>query len=140
MGDAFDRLSMALASGASRRAALAGLLASAAALPLTASGRRRRKRTKKFKKYHDFCRTWCGDRFMDGSNEFGQCVAKAKEGKGACYAEGPGHFCLSLAHCSEHQVCCPFFFSGDPVTEGECCASNEQCAAPNATAFICTLT
>ena len=137
MGEAFDRLSMALASGASRRSALAGLLASAAALPLTASGRRRHNRTKGFKKYLDFCRTWCGRRFMVGSSEFAQCVAKAKEGKGACYTEGPGHFCLSLAHCGKEEVCCPFFFSGDPVTQGECCAATEQCSALNGTALIC---
>jgi hypothetical protein len=136
MGEAIDQLAMALASGTSRRAALAGVLAGATSLPWTAAGRRRH-RNKKFKKYLGHCRIWCGHRFPAGSSELAQCIAKAKDGKGACFAEGPGHFCLALAHCGKHQVCCPFFLTGDPVTDGECCAAANQCAAPNGTAFVC---
>ncbi len=141
MSDILDGISKALASGASRRAALGGALAGAAStLPWMADAKRRnRNKSKKFKKLLRFCQDWCGSQFMQGTPEFTNCVKKAKEGKGPCYSateQGPGHFCTKVQPCGK-KTCCPNTTVG-PVTEGECCDKGEACMAANGTFVFCS--
>ncbi|MFN8591224.1 MAG: hypothetical protein U0031_07130 [Thermomicrobiales bacterium] len=120
MGSLIDDVSKALASGTSRRAALGALLAgSAASLPWSSEASNQKKR-RRFKKYLEYCKQWCGFRNMVGTKQYEECVKKAKNGKGACYRTGPGRFCLDK-DCPEGTICCPDFVGGDPVTSGECC-------------------
>lgn len=140
MGETIDRLAKGLASGSSRRTALASLLTgAAAALPWTAEAKKNKnKRKKKFKKYQAFCRQWCGEKFGFTGKEFNNCVDKAKEGKGACYSsssQGPGYFCREVLKCGEE--CCPNLNGGAQVTDGECCVAGESCTFLNST-YFCT--
>lgn len=132
MGSLIDDVSKALASGSSRRAALGALLAgSAASLPWSSEASNDRKqRRRRFKKYLDYCKQWCGYRNMVGTKPYQECVQKAKEGKGSCYATGPGRFCLDK-DCPEGTICCPDFVDSSRVTSGECC--EDTCTAVNGT-------
>jgi hypothetical protein len=138
VGEALDRISRALVSGTSRRAALGGMMAGmAASLPWTAEGKKKkRRRKKKFKKFQESCNQWCGDKFGFSGQAFNSCVTKAKEGKGPCYSstdQGPGFYCTHVLKCGELN-CCPTIIDGDPVKDGQCCTSD--CQVLNGT-FVC---
>lgn len=134
MGEALDLFSKALASGASRRSALAGLLIGATAvLPWTAEAKKKKKkRKKKFKKYQEFCNEWCGAKFELELKSLNECVNKAKEGQGPCYSSGPGFYCENVLKCGED--CCPTIIGGDPVKDGSCCTG--ECVALNGTCIL----
>lgn len=142
MGEAIDQLSKALASGASRRAALGGALVGVAAiLPWTAEAknrkRRRKQRHRAFRRYHPYCQSWCADRFLPDAGAAQQCTDDAKQGRGACYAaseQGPGYFCHKVKKCGDGKYCCPSVLGGSPVTEGTCCPTGSSCAFINGTA------
>lgn len=140
MGDTIDRLSKALASGASRRETLAVVVAgSAALLPWTTEGKssrqqRRRRRKKrlleKFAPYFEYCEDWCANQFNLGSKELPACINGAKTGKGPCYSEvdkGPGFICTKELTCPSGFECCPDILS----PTGQCCVGG--CQAINGT-------
>jgi hypothetical protein len=148
MSAMIDEFAKALASGASRRSALAGLLASVAAvLPWTTEAknkakkrkkrrRQRRQRQQDIQRYLEFCEVWCGDEFGPVAEDVDACIAAAETGHGPCYsatAKGPGYFC-SKKKCGKHTRCCPNVgFMGGPVTEGACCGKDAFCAFINGT-------
>jgi len=127
--EALDQFARALATGASRRAALGALLAgSAAALPFSSEAKKNKnknKRKKKFQEFQESCNLWCDARFASSIKDQTSCIAKAKEGKGPCYSateEGPGFYCTNILICKE-LICCPTLNGGAPVKDGECCST-----------------
>jgi hypothetical protein len=148
MSNVIDKVSRALASGVSRRRALAGLTASvAAALPWTSEAKKGRRKKKKkespFVKLQGLCAEWCAGKFETDSPAFAACVSAAKSGAGACYdpsQEGPGFYCLTKAGCSPQQTCCPGFdvILGEPIKDAECCPPGSLCVnGVNSTTGIC---
>lgn len=143
MGSTIDRLSIALASGTSRREALGIILASGAALlPWTAAAnekkKRRRQRRKIINRSLEFCESWCKSKFFSDEAAIESCVNAAESGKGPCYAaaeKGPGHFCLRVKKCGDGKYCCPESPDGGPVTEGACCPKSTVCAFLNGTSM-----
>jgi hypothetical protein len=153
MGSLIDNLAKSLASGVSRREALAGLAAGAAvALPWTseAKGKKGHKKNKKkrnqptppppmppppavspFVKLQRFCDEWCEGKFFSGP-DFTACFEAAETGAGPCYSEadgGPGFYCLNKSGCTPEQTCCPGFHlvSGFPVQDAACCPPGTRC-------------
>jgi hypothetical protein len=140
MARIIDEFAKALASGASRRSAVGGIFAGATALlPWTAEAAKRnkrkkqRKRRKAIKRYLEYCQFWCEQRFGPETSAIQSCINMAESGKGPCYAEGPGHFCLRVKKCGKGKYCCPELMSGDPVSEGSCCPKGSFCAFLNGT-------
>lgn len=146
MGETLDRLAQALASGAPRRAAVAGILAAATAtLPWSAEARHHHKHKKNdFSQFQMFCQEWCEAEFFLDPQQAAQCTRQATSGKGPCYSsteQGPGYFCTHVKHCGKQKRCCPGIGNGGPVTDGACCARNTNCNPINGTAgFFCLQT
>jgi hypothetical protein len=149
MGAMIDEFAKALASAASRRSALAGLLAGVTELlPWTAAAKnknknknkkrkrrqRRRQRRQEIQRYLEYCEFWCEQEFGPVQTEIDACSSAAASGHGPCYsanAKGPGYFCTKKT-CGKHKYCCPVV-EGGPVTEGTCCGKNAFCAFINGT-------
>jgi hypothetical protein len=141
MKSLIDELAKVLASGASRRGALAGLAAVAAAsLPWTAEGkskkRKRRRRKKRlleeFAPFLAYCEDWCSTEFQPEPKILLECISLAKTGQGACYEDpsAPGFVCTKELLCPAGFTCCPNIGG----VGGDCCLGG--CQAINGT-LIC---
>jgi hypothetical protein len=152
MGGVIDDLAKALASGVSRRKALAGLAAGAAVtLPWTSEAKKGHKKKKKknrstpqapsvqpaavspFVKLQSLCDEWCARRFLIKDPGLTSCAKAAQSGTGPCYdaaEEGPGFFCLNKAGCTAEQTCCPgaAVDLGQKVKDATCCPPGTRCS------------
>jgi hypothetical protein len=142
MSDVLDQFSKSLASGASRRRALGALLAgSVSALPLTAEGRKNRKKRnrklrRKFAPYQQACEDWCtfNAQIPNATINLGQCLENARVGKGPCFAEG-GSGAACLEQCPTGQFCCPALLSTGKVGSIQCCTT--ECGLSLNSTLIC---
>ncbi|MEZ4564436.1 MAG: hypothetical protein R2853_17020 [Thermomicrobiales bacterium] len=144
MSEVLDQLSRSLASGASRRRALGALLASSVStIPLTAEGRKNRKKRKRklrrrFAPYQQACGDWCQTNAqLPGSTvSLESCLKAAKEGKGPCFGpDGSGAACLD--QCPKGQFCCPTLLNTGKVGFIECCTT--QCGLSLNNTLICNI-
>ena len=124
MGEQFDALAKALASGLHRRRAVGQLTAGvvAALLPWRAA--------EADNPFQEECRTYCRNVFEGEKAK--RCIDQAKRRRGPCYKGdphfGPAFLCRSNP-CSSNETCCPSLIGED---FRECCQGN-RCQVLNGT-------